>query len=1102
MIRIKPFKCGYGGAKGYTCDGIPSLTSGHMFDKNQVVRTTGGIDVTVADLDWEFNQLPTRVKGMVYTEDTMDMSWDGPEHPEVAELTCRENTDPFSDATTDISVHPDYLPTNYNGSVYNYPVFGGTSAWSDLFNSGYMLSGSTHYFYQAYPNPDPDTSHDVPYVNENHDVYLYVTEDPTHKHYKIANTSHIPSFKQITPEGTVELEMGPGLLEPMLDTDFDPIHIDQIPAWEAGDDSQIVFNQLINTWKGVVDDRFRNIYWRLNNLPIPSGIDENLLDLIDQDNSGNECPTFQITLTGGTALQSVGSFTENTYEVAYGTLPINGVDIHLLPLSGLTFHFEEDDTIIYIWLTVDEDEEPISGEPYTAAVVTDSEEPEADHVYLIGGVAKIVGGTDNDSYVLFKIFQEDCITEVVFDRGAPSNGLLGVIKSGEEEGEVIVELPGSTDTPAPGILQPAVNIWLNDPRSESTTDVPTVEAVYNFVHGITAYNGPVADAKATEKSVSNTEGSTVYSQVTAGSVITITKDRADQNTQETLYNLQTADTQLQAAQADYNTAETNYNTAKSNYDSAKAAWEAAGSPSSGAEYDAYQAAQTALSTAETALGTATTALATKQAAYDTAYGNVYGAVTAGTPGTVFTINGIIISDSSILGGSSSVPTAYGVWTFAHGIYALATVGSVNTSVTPHTHSQGTPGTVFTIDVLDKELYDDGKYLQDEVPTVKAVMDYVQNEQTVDAVPGILIDGNTTEEWYDTTPVETPVTGIVNVSQLIVKGTTPGISLSAVPSVQAVYDFVHGTTADVHYRALATAGTISTTSTTTGTGNNAVTTVTGTTFTGGEPGTVEVSANIVDYNGGSETGCVPTADAVVKYVHTQLIGSTAGYLVEGVMGETLIGAIPGMASVARNICVADIIADRSGCIVAIPTVEAIYNFIHGVTTYQGISDPLDTSPALATPAAMTASTTAPTLAGATPGTVYVADSIEVDSTGTITAGNCVPTAQAVVTYVAIHGGTGGGGYNGPFKVNSDGTVEGGDVYFAGASICTAAKRTTALTAGQTAWVVVTKNGLIYGATIGTASSNTATTVSYPVAKNVSGTMTQLHYGALNITGRWM
>ena len=95
---------------------------------------------------------------------------------------------------------------------------------------------------------------------------------------------------------------------------------------------------------------------------------------------------------------------------------------------------------------------------------------------------------------------------------------------------------------------------------------------------------------------------------------------------------------------------------------------------------------------------------------------------------------------------------------------------------------------------------------------------------------------------------------------------------AVPTVEAVWNFIHGYTVNnmAISSALAAGGTI------TGTYTAGSTEVTGTTFHDGTPGTYYVTTNIVETSTGtSETICVPDANAVVGYVNTKLVEATAG-----------------------------------------------------------------------------------------------------------------------------------------------------------------------------------------------------------------------------------
>ena len=71
MIRIKADRCGY---DRYSCVGSPQIgpDSGKMFDENVTI---------VSNMKAEFNKLPMRIKGMVFSEDTTNMGWpDGGPH--------------------------------------------------------------------------------------------------------------------------------------------------------------------------------------------------------------------------------------------------------------------------------------------------------------------------------------------------------------------------------------------------------------------------------------------------------------------------------------------------------------------------------------------------------------------------------------------------------------------------------------------------------------------------------------------------------------------------------------------------------------------------------------------------------------------------------------------------------------------------------------------------------------------------------------------------------------------------------------------------------------------------------------------------------------
>ena len=950
MIRIKADRCGY---DKYKCVGIPQISedSNGMFDENVAI---------VASMKAEFNKLPMRIKGMVFSEDTTNMSWpDGGPHPEVPELTCRTNTDPLSD-DTDVSVHPVCLDVVISGHTYQYPVYGGTSGWADLFNAEYQHGEDPQYFYR---NTVVGSTNAVA-----SDVFIITGDTHWHNIYSLGGLSSghngVPNFTvDITDTMENSIEMGPGLLEPMLDTDFDPVDISTIPAWEAGDDAFTLNNILINGWKGVVDDRFRNIYARLNNIPV-AATDYNLRDLKREEYENTDCQNFRINLSAGESLQTRDNQVTNTYTVTDGQI---AVDEHIVYVSGDVFTVEPAvEYPIYVWVRVYETDstdetttaeivllddsysigdelsggeviakEQISvpgsvyrykytvqfddGRKYTGLLFFGFPLPDADdHVVVVGGVRKVFGGTSNDSFVLFKIFQTECSPVMNFASDAEM-GLHGVIDFDINGNEIITPLPGSTVTPAPGIVQPVVNIALvvdgsTETNTQSTTDVPTVEAVYNFIHGITAYNGPVADAKATEIELSGISGSTVFGEP-VDYVIPINKDRWAQNTEDEI---------------------SGYTAAASMYEAAKAAWELAGEPTEGEIYEAYIEASTI---------------------YSDAYYTVYGDVSDGEPGTTYVINNIVLMNGDMMGvTATTAPSVRAVYNFVHDIYALSTPGTVDDTVTPHEASSGTPGTVYTVDTLDISAYTSGTYYADQVPTVKAVMDYVKLEGATAAVAGKIVEGASagTEAVVPIPPGTEYSAGTVQPVRNIWVGdiSSRSASIADVPTAEAVYNFVHGFTT----------------------------------------GSVSVE--------------LPVADAMASLAemsHTDVEHEAEGDTPAWTETITNIsdGAYPGVVFVVNSI-------DATGGTTAnkwVPNVGAFirytYNFVHS-RSRNG-----EWTQSLATAGTTSITGTSVTEDGGTPGTVIPVGNIEV--TGGSTAPDVIPTAQAVVDYVgknkainALHG----------------------------------------------------------------------------------------------------
>lgn len=938
MIRIKPRRCGYGGEKGYTCQRLPQLQD-WMFNEEIPF---------IAQMQAEFNKLPLRVKGMVYTEETIDMGWSefGP-HPEVPELTCRSNTDPASD-TTDVSVWGTTgIPVEV-GNATAYPVYGGSSGWLDLFNSGYEITGGTQYFYHNVSGTAAATS----------DVYIKVT-GVDHEYHDIYLVGNIPTFKN----GEQEMEMGPGLLEPMLDTDFAPVGIDTIPAWEAGLDADIFTNIVLNAWKGVIDDRIQNIYARLNTLPAYD-TDQKLRDLTVAENKDSECDNFQISLESGSPVRDPDDVDAGKYHAA--TLP--NADNTSTPITvGSQWHSR---TVTAVW----QDAENI----WWWTVEDDPNQ------YTISG-GDIAYGDNTISVV----------------------GLSGLY------------------APFYAYLMPSFDVTITH-TDVVAADVPTV------VDGGTARmitDGDVLPSGGTVTGFtsSGSGAATRYAWETVGdNTAEIRTKTGSQLSEEGTADPEPGGIGIGGVRIIQSVAESDPLILYKIYHEDCIA----GIEKPEAAADAATAGWLRLSPVfpyEEELMNVEIPSGTE---------GVDPTVIGATAGIVQPVHNIQIHGSTEYRTQSpvDVPTVEAVYNFIHNYddfadgefeqaSALATGSTMYTDgssvaiytkeVSGYTGSLAVPGTaIIATDI--KTILVEGRTVTASgcVPTAQAVVDYI-GDLTFDGVGSTVgIIGYTTNVPETLWPIPgstvDPAAGYVqNVRNIYVAG-THSVSGYAVPTVDAVYHFIHGTTVEgmTFSSALATAGTMSYHG------------VEGTTVTGAEQGVYEVVENIVtlDENGsvsviGSTTaqGYVPEAQAVVDWTSAFVSGytATAGVLSkDNVQSEFLEGARSGIATVARNI-EAQVTGDRSYSTWVVPTVEAVINFIHGDTIYNGGSE-YPTASALAEIGRIEGSTwegsahivTGVTASGCLPGTCEVVSNILAATVnGTYSSvDNVVPTADAVVKYV--------------------------------------------------------------------------------------------------------
>lgn len=933
MIRIKPRRCGYGGEKGYTCQRLPQLQD-WMFNEEIPF---------IAQMKAEFNKLPLRVKGMVYTEETIDMGWSefGP-HPEVPELTCRSNTDPASDMT-DVSVWgATGIPVEV-GNATAYPVYGGSSGWLDLFNSGYEITGGTQYFYHNVSGTAAATS----------DVYIKVT-GVDHEYHDIYLVGNIPTFKN----GEQEMEMGPGLLEPMLDTDFAPVGIDTIPAWEAGLDADIFTNIVLNAWKGVIDDRIQNIYARLNTLPAYD-TDQKLRDLTAAENKDSECDNFQISLESGSPVRDPDDVDAGKYHAA--TLP--NADNTSTPITaGSKWHSR---TVTAVW----QDAENI----WWWTVEDDPNQ------YTISG-GDIAYGDNTISVV----------------------GLSGLY------------------APFYAYLMPSLDVTITH-ADVVAADVPTV-VDGGTTRMITDGDVLPSGGTVTGFTSSGSGAATRYAWETVGdNTAEIRTKTGSQLSEEGTADPEPGGIGIGGVRIIQSAAESDPLILYKIYHEDCIA----GIEKPEAAADAATAGWLRLSPVfpyEEELMNVEIPSGTE---------GVDPTVIGATAGIVQPVHNIQIHGSTEYRTQSpvDVPTVEAVYNFIHNYddfadgefeqaSALATGSTMYTDgssvaiytkeVTGYTGSLAVPGTAIVATDI-KTILVEGRTVTASgcVPTAQAVVDYI-GDLTFDGVGSTVgIIGYTTNVPETLWPIPgstvDPATGYVQNVQNIYVGSTHSVSAYAVPTVDAVYHFIHGTTVEgmTFSSALATAGTMS------------YHAVEGTTVTGAEQGVYEVVENIVtlDENGsvsviGNTTaqGYVPEAQAVVDWTSAFVSGYTAASGTMSLSGDPLAEGIAGdkagITTVARNIVVNSDDTKRAKSPYAVPTVEAVYEFIHGTSTYAGIGI-LETASALATIGGMTATVSGVTADNYVPGTMNVVGELVgyTDSLGTVSSvDDVVPTADAVVKYV--------------------------------------------------------------------------------------------------------
>jgi hypothetical protein len=346
MIRIKENRCGYA---GYKCVGIEELKEPFRYKKlvcdTEINRTEFPVQDWSEDTPDEakyhlidnYKNIPTLLKGFMMTSSTlidMDVAVSYPEKE------CRTNVNPF---------------LTVNGEV----------GFLDMFNE--------------YSDRVKGRTEGSEYVDLKTNMLCFNTNPGT------AET-----------EGTDgdELMFEPGIIEPMLDTEFSPVGIELSTGVDASLDGIMLAIAMLTKWRTVIEGKINDIYTRLGHI---TGI-RNMLISMQMESI---CDDFRIELVSGDPIQWTGSKREPRYRVGDGYVYVNGNPIYV---SGRSAEGE-----FYMYINLYKE-----GTDPEATITAEMEtEPKGDFSLGIGGV-KMTYKTQRGvpTYRVYQIWQEGCMFEI------------------------------------------------------------------------------------------------------------------------------------------------------------------------------------------------------------------------------------------------------------------------------------------------------------------------------------------------------------------------------------------------------------------------------------------------------------------------------------------------------------------------------------------------------------------------------------------------------------------------------------------------------------------------------------------------------------------
>ena len=457
MKHIKPDRCGY---DGFVCKGITKLNT--YFDNTPInifatedptsrdawVWPPTGTTVSQATID-NYAQIPQSFEGFVMTlNPVIDMSG-GSDIVEVPELSCRTNMDPFSTGV---------MSVQNSGNDYTVQPNTANSGLVDLYNQ------VTQYFNDVYDTVDNTGHYRLRYT-------IKSTYNPNTKKY---------------------LTAGPGLLEPMLDTMFPPVGVDTITSPDTLGDFTVWLFDEFNTWKGLVDDRLRNLY------TVVPRFDYSKLDgLINLENAKNitgGCYNFTITsewndvigvnigtthpalhnIIGPKYTAATGKFT-NYVVIDGSTVEVTGKNFISGTFDAYLDVFKYDRVVSGVTSSVFGATIAITsfgGKPVSTDYTGTEEDPTPISGYThytfeyIGGVKEVTAGnvpiSGGSAYTLYEIEQGDCIYEISLSGGT------GTTVVGDYEGPFKLKISGPTVYLAEGDELPEESTVVGGPTASVT----------------------------------------------------------------------------------------------------------------------------------------------------------------------------------------------------------------------------------------------------------------------------------------------------------------------------------------------------------------------------------------------------------------------------------------------------------------------------------------------------------------------------------------------------------------------------------------------------------------------------------------------------------